>query len=280
MDDILLESKEIIEKAIIEYRPGAIVAMVSGGDDSLTALRVAQSLGVKIDFLIHGNTRTGIKETTEFVRSLANSEGLNYIEADAGDAYEKRVVDNGFFGRGGRAHTYCYHVIKATAFRKAVSSIRRRRQGFNVLLINGARSEESPNRKKNIDSVFNTDPAARSNIWVNLIHHWTKADCKTFLADHPGKRNPVTEVLCRSGECMCGTMQSNEQRAEAAYWFPEWGVWLNDLEQRVWDQGFWWRWGEHIPRAHEERQAGQMDMFDRPEFDFSPMCHSCQLKTE
>lgn len=278
MDELLEKSNDIVNKAILEYKPKIVVAMVSGGDDSLTAFKVAQRLNVKIDFIMHGNTRTGIEQTTKYVRQLAIDESLPYIEADAKDAYEKYVLRKGFFGLGKRAHTYCYHVIKATYFRKAISSIRQRRRNFKVLLLNGARKSESENRKNNLTQDTNIDPSAKSNIWVNIINHWDKTDCQDFLVDEKVTRNPVTEVLCRSGECMCGTMQSQEQRAEAAYWFPDFGDWLLKLEQKVWDNGFWWRWGEHIPSSHEERQAGQLDMFDGVNYDFLPMCHSCNLK--
>jgi len=57
MDDLLKESKEIFEKAVSDFNPYAIVVMVSGGDDSLTTLAVAKHIGIKVDFVIHGNTR-------------------------------------------------------------------------------------------------------------------------------------------------------------------------------------------------------------------------------
>lgn len=46
---ILENSKEIIEKAITDFKPKAVVLMFSGGDDSLTAYHVAKELGVKLD---------------------------------------------------------------------------------------------------------------------------------------------------------------------------------------------------------------------------------------
>lgn len=272
MDEILERSKEIAGEAITEYGPYAIVLMMSGGEDSLTAFYVARALGIEIDYVIHGNTRTGIPQTTEYVRDFVQRCGVPYIEADAGDAYEEYVLRKGFFGKGRSAHSYAYHVCKATAFRKAVSrNIRKGKHGRNILLLNGARLEESDNRSENLSETTNVDPAAKRNIWVNVIHHWTKINCVNFLRENDAFYNPVTKLLHRSGECMCGTMQSQREREEAAYWFPQWGEWLNDLERRVREAGFTWGWGENISDYHLQKKRGQLELFE----DWTPMCRDC-----
>lgn len=55
----MLSSREIIEKAIKDYQPYAIGLMLSGGNDSMTALHVARQLGVKIDFIMHKSEEYG-----------------------------------------------------------------------------------------------------------------------------------------------------------------------------------------------------------------------------
>jgi len=275
---LLEKSKEIINKAIKDYKPKAIFMMFSGGDDSRCAYEVATALNIPLTHFVFGNTRTGIPDTTDYVREFSLSSGLPYIEADAGEAYEDYVTRKGFFGRGEKAHSFAYHVIKASQFRKAASSIRHRRRNFNILLINGARQTESENRSKNLTDIYNVDPAATSNIWVNIIHHWEKKDCLDFLADCKSRRNPVTEALCRSGECMCGTMQSKEERNEAAFFFPEWGRWLDDIRRRVMiDKGFTWDWGEHISNYAKAKMNGQMEFEQFADFtpEFQPACMDC-----
>lgn len=270
----LLSSKETVEKAIKDYKPYAICLALSGGDDSLTAYQVAKTLDINIDFIIHCNTRTGIQETTNFVRQFSACSGCKYLECDAKDKYEKYVLRKGFFGRGIKAHTYAYHTLKQQHLQKTLSKyIRQRKKGRYILLLNGARKEESNNRKHNLVEPFNPDKASPKNVWVNIIHEWSKLDCIEFLEGQKVKRNPVTEILHRSGECMCGTMQSLEARREAAFWFPGWGKWLDDLEQRVLSQGFYWRWGENIPKSFTEKKNGQLDIFD-----YLPMCQGCQLE--
>lgn len=263
MSAILSRSAEILRQAIDQFNPTHIVSMVSGGKDSAASDQVARELGAKIDMVMHGNTRCGIPETTEFVRETYGALG-DYVEADAGTAYEDYVLRKGFFGNGRDAHGFAYRVLKATPFRKAVSKhIRQRKRGVRVLLINGARRDESENRQKHLQ-VYRQDPAALGNIWVNVIHEWSQEDRDAYLESRCTPINPVAKALCRSGECMCGTMQTKAERTEAAVLYPSWGQWLNELEaeaKRL--HGF--GWGDPFPKPRDDRQA---DLFQ-------PMCKDC-----
>jgi 3'-phosphoadenosine 5'-phosphosulfate sulfotransferase (PAPS reductase)/FAD synthetase len=255
-------SSEIVKQAIEEFSPTHIVSMVSGGKDSAASDQVARELGLKIDFVIHGNTRCGIPETSEFVRNVYGRKG-EYVEADAGTAYEDYVLRKGFFGKGVDAHGFAYRVLKATPFRKAVShEIRHGKRGVRVLLLNGARKDESENRKKNL-KLYRADPASPGNIWVNIIHDWSQEDRDEYLERCQTPINPVAVQLCRSGECMCGTMQTHEERKEAAALYPRWGNWLTCLEREAKElHGF--GWGELAPKAPKPIQT-----------DFAPMCKDC-----
>lgn len=283
MDDLLLTSREIVNRAIADYPPYATVLMLSGGDDSLTAYYVARAIGIKIDFILHGITGTGIPETTNFVRQVGANSGLRYIEADAKDAFEQYVTRRGYFGIGYIAHEHAYHLLKSQRFSAALSRhIRQGQKGRNILLLNGARKEESDNRKRSMIVPIKRKKDTR-NFWVNIINDWTKLDCRDFLADY--QRNPVVDLIHRSGECLCGTMQwpYQETRKEVSFWFPKWGAWVDDLDKRVCERGFCWKWGEDMPEKvkrikYREKQLknGQFDMFDH----WLPMCQTCQLQQQ
>ncbi|MVA32638.1 phosphoadenosine phosphosulfate reductase family protein [Agrobacterium vitis] len=257
------ESAEILRKAIETFRPTHIVSMVSGGKDSAASDQVAEELGIKIDLRIHGFTRTGIKETTDHCRDIYGRKG-EYVEADAGTAYEDYVLRKGFFGKGHGAHGFAYRVLKATPFRKAVShTIRHGKRNVRVLLINGARKDESENRQKNLE-IWRQDPAQKNNIWVNIIHDWTEEDRDQYLESRGTPINPVAIQLCRSGECMCGTMQSKQERAEAAALYPNWGSWIADLEREaIALHGY--GWGEDFPKQRKIRHSDE----------FTPACKGC-----
>lgn len=259
---LIEKSLAILRSAISEFSPTHIVSMVSGGKDSAASDQVARELGPKIDFVMHGNTRCGIPETSRFVRDTYGKLG-EFVEADAGTAYEDYVLRKGFFGKGIDAHGFAYRVLKATPFRKAISKhIRHGKRGVRVLLLNGARKDESENRKKHL-KVWRQDPASPGNIWVNLIHDWSQDDRDQYLDSRQTPINPVAKALCRSGECMCGTMQTKEERVEAAALYPVWGNWLRGLEKEARAlHGF--GWGEPAPKPADPLQG-----------DFFPMCKDC-----
>lgn len=257
------KSFEILKNAMERFNPTHIVSMVSGGKDSAASDQVARELGIKIDMVIHGNTRCGIPETSRFVRAVYGSLG-EFIEADAGSAYEDYVLRKGFFGTGIGAHGFSYRILKATPFRKAVSRhIRNGKRNIRVLLLNGARKDESENRQKHLQ-IYRKDPAMPSNIWVNLIHDWSLDDRDAYLKSRNTKINPVAVQLCRSGECMCGTMQTAIERAEASALYPEWGSWLSSLEnEAIRIHGF--GWGKPFPNIDPRQMR----------FEFQPMCKNC-----
>lgn len=275
--ELLARSQEIIQRAIADHPPYAVVLMFSGGDDSLTAYHVTKALNVPLTHMMHGVTHTGIKETTEFVRRFGAESGLRYFEADAGEAYEKYVLRKGFFGIGNIAHEFAYHKLKHGPFKAAISrEIRHKKRNRNVLLVNGARWQESQNRKRMKDNPITVDSSVQSTIWVNVINDWSKVDCLDFIEGEP--RNPVTDLLHRSAECLCGSMQFpyTETRKEASFWFPEWGRWIDDLEQRACSRGFCWGWGEDLPdKVKAEKKRGKLQHPDQPEL---PMCQGCQFR--
>lgn len=258
-------SREIIERAIAEIEPYAIVAMISGGKDSLAAYLVAKELSVPITHIMHGVTGTGIAETTEFVRRFAEGEPVSYIEAHAGTAYEEYVRRKGFFGKGQQAHSYAYHILKRQRFVGALSRhIRHRQRGRRILLINGARVQESASRAKKLPNPIRI---SGNNVWINICHDWSKEDRDNYLDRVNAPCNPVTEKLCRSGECLCGTTQSKATREEVSFYFPAWGKWIDDLEAEV-KPRFGFGWGDDTPSWVKLEKAGQMRLFQ-------PMCVDC-----
>lgn len=274
MHELLEKSREIYNEAIALHNPYAVVAAISGGNDSAAAFHVARAIGVKIDYIIHIRTGTGIPETTEFVKEHYSTYQIPFILADAGNAFEKYVLRKGFFGRGHKAHEHAYHILKAGPLRKAISKhIRQKKRGRKILLLNGARLDESDRRTNTKPGVMNPDYGAENNIWVNLIHHFSREQRDQFLLDCGAEINPVTKKMCRSGECLCGTMQAPEVRYEASALYPHWGAWLKELEQRVM-KIFPWGWGQDVPKYVTDYKRGQSDFF------YMPMCVGCSRDYE
>lgn len=269
-DELLKESYEIVNKAIIDHNPYAICLMLSGGDDSITALEVALLLGVKIDFIIHGVTGTGLPAVRKYVNEVARIKNIKLIEANAGHAFENYVRRKGFFGVGKDAHRYSYHVLKSGPFEKIISKhITQGQKGRKILLLNGVRVEESENRADN----FGDNPYTfRKNlIWVNIIHWFTKTNCLDLLAQNKVERNPVSIILGRSGECNCGTTQSAADRQAASDFDPAWGKWMDALRKEITAKFGWDIW-----QNPKKDQLAEVKRISQELSDFMPMCVGCK----
>lgn len=120
---------------------------------------------------------------------------------------------------------------------------------------------------------YRFDPAQKNNIWVNLINDWDKKQCLDYMEGNGVERSPVSKNLCRSGECMCGTMQDQGDRLEASYFYPAWGKWIDELEKEV-IKRFPWRWGESISKQRVMELHGQLNAFE----EFQPMCTGCNIQ--
>lgn len=269
-NDLIPFHAQIIRKAMLDYKPKAIVMMLSGGDDSLAAYIMTRLLDVNIDYVIHGWTRTGIEETTQFAIRQANSFGDKYLIADAGDTYVEYVMRKGFFGAGSQAHAFTYNLLKYNHFKRAVShNIRKGRRNYPILFINGARRNESERRKK---TMANPVKVQGNDIWVNIINEFDKPQTIDLIEGYGCKRNPVSVNLCRSGECMCGTMQNEGDYTEAKYFYPEWGRQMDALRKAVLEK-HGWDWGQQIPKHIPMERKGQLNMFQ-------PMCTGCKVNFE
>jgi 3'-phosphoadenosine 5'-phosphosulfate sulfotransferase (PAPS reductase)/FAD synthetase len=271
-DSLLKECHEIVRKAIVDTDPYAVCLMLSGGDDSVTALEVALMLGVKIDFIIHGVTGTGLPDVRRYVNKLATAKGITLLEADAGTAFEDYVRRKGFFGRGNDAHKFSYHILKVNPFNAAISKhIRQGKKGRKVILLNGVRVEESENRADN----FGDNPYRwlNNNYWVNIIHWLTKVECLDILDDQKIERNPVSIALGRSGECNCGTMQSEADRMAASEFDPVWGEWMSSLRKEIIAK-FGWDIGQNPQKDRLEAIKAEASKLS----DYMPMCVGCKAR--
>lgn len=261
-------SAALFKRAVSEFNPTNIVSMVSGGGDSSASDAMTDELGIKVDLRIHGRTGTGIPETTQWCADYYGAKG-EFTIADAGDAYERYVMRKGFFGTGRQAHNFAYRILKADPFRATISrELRKRKRDVRVLLINGARKYESDNRRLNMPPM--RFDGKRGNLWLNLCHEWSDTDKAEFLQSRNVERNPVLVQLCRSGECMCGTMQSEADFAEAAILYPKWGCQMREL-RRVVTAKFGFDWGQPHPKPVDP---------DQLTLDFQPMCGNCLRREE
>lgn len=265
------KARDIIVGAISKHRPVAVLAMFSGGHDSLASTDIAVRLGL-VDAAVHINTGFGIEETRMFVRETSAERGWGLREFHAGDqgySYDDLVVEHGF--PGPVQHWRMYAMLKERSIR---AMCRRAKEGKHrnsrVVLITGARKEEGILRMGYVEPVFKEPKSAR--VWVAPIFDWTKLDVTDYIEENKIRRSPVVDLLHISGECLCGAYARPGEREEILRWFPKTGAKILALEERAAAAGHAWKWGQMPP--HTKQKADDPNQL----FLFQPLCAGCPNK--
>lgn len=224
-----------------EHKPIAVFGLFSGGHDSFCSAYMA-SLHPAFTGIVHINTGFGIEATRDYVRDTCARRNWPLLEYKASEnvnargvpdpqCYEDLVREFGFPGPVG--HGMMYARLKERQLRRlqrdwGASAGRKERRHKKtgkvtpavaarpVLYISGCRSQESDRRMANTDEL-QLDGA---RIWVAVIHDWSKLDTSEFM-EHVGQpRNPVVNLIHKSGECLCGAYAKKGEIEELALW-PE-----------------------------------------------------------
>lgn len=222
-----------LDDAILEHRPSHVFGLFSGGHDSLCSTALAAKHPA-FTAAVHINTGVGIEATRDFVRDTCRARGWPLIEMhpDA-KTYRDLVAEKGMPG-GPRAHNTMYYWLKQRQVRRLV---REHKQGHDgrVVLVTGIRTQESERRMQSAMAV----PVHRlgAQVWVNPILAWSKIDCNEFLASEGLDRNPVVDLLHRSGECLCGALAHHSEMRDIEAWYPATAATLHEYEQLARDRG-------------------------------------------
>ena len=272
---MLLERKEHLARLIDEsfaiadqaaedfiYAEGktltATCVLYSGGNDSTT---LAHLFRHRAQAAIHVNTGIGIEATRQFVRDTCASWDLPLMEMHppAGSTYRELVLDQGF---PGPAHHYkMYQRLKERGLRQARNALISRPRAERVLFLAGRRRDESSRRM-----LIPEMERVGSTVWASPLANWTKADLNTYRELHDVPRNPVSDALHMSGECLCGAFAHIGELEEIEFWYPDVAVQIRSLEDEVRAAGHpeercKWGWGAErgmTPEQIAEAKSGAL----------------------
>lgn len=264
-------------------RPSRVVALFSGGHDSLCAAHVVASvLGGPVE-CVHVDTGIGVPATREFVRETcrrfgwpltvltpppfapARQKRKSGIDYDNLPAYEAVVLHYGFPGAYG--HTLVYNRLKERCLRQLERDIEAspRRP---VLYVTGVRKQESRRRMGHIVALQREG----RRTWCAPLTNWSRDERDAYHAAEVLPRNPVVARLCMSGECLCGAYGSPGELAEIAFHYPEVAAYIRSLEARARAAGApHCVWGEKT-KAGRRRRDGKGPRLG--------LCWSCVAKAE
>ncbi len=265
--------REIIEKAVREYDPVKVVLMFSGGYDSLVNSHISANIlrDMGIDFVVyHGDTTIGIPETQKYVKDICELYGWMLSirkPPKRSDWYDKLIERFGFPGPTKQSHQIMYRRLKERALNQFVTYECKSRPHAreNVLLLSGIRRDESKIRQGYTEEVVKVD----SKVWVNPIFWMSAAECLQYRRDNDMPLNMVKELMCISGECLCGSFADNGEFQDLKRYYPETAKKIEALHEVAKSKGFPWPWSCGPTEWWKNHPKGQIDMF---------MCVGCEEK--
>ena len=196
LEEHVTEAHQIIEDAIGRWRPESVWAAFSGGNDSTVMLDLVHEY---VDGVFHVDTTIGIRQTAEFVRATSEAYGLPLEVRRPTKSYLEIVRERGFFGPSD--HEWAYRLLKKDAVRQFKRDMLPPRESSCLMLLTGMRAHESRTRLAHGSG----DRLEERIAWVNPIRHFTNNEMRLYREARPQvPRNPVNDVLGKSGECLCG----------------------------------------------------------------------------
>lgn len=197
--------------------------LYSGGNDSTILTHLFKG---SADFAVHINTGIGIEDTRQFVRDTCKAWDLPLIE-ERGDSYRDLVIAHGFPGPA--HHFKMYQRLKERGLRKVRNRLVKHPYRERVLFIAGRRRQESERRKD-----IPKHERDGSIVWASPLVSWTDEDMATYREMFPDvPRNPVSDHLHMSGECLCGAFAKPNELDEVGFFYPDVAVEIRGLEAEV-----------------------------------------------
>lgn len=259
----------IIDQAVAEFGPKAVVAAFSGGIDSAVTARIASKHPACRDALLI-DTQTGVPEGHAWVADRCAEWGLNLRVMQSHVDFMDTVRQYGILGPA--HHKTYFNALKGRVFRQIGYDLAPATTD-RILLVSGARRQESAKRKKNVIPIRH-DRWEQRLVWVAPIHDWSALECRLYLRGEGIEPNPVSQLLHRSGECNCPAFMDKPQIEELRLWYPETAALLDEASHVAKEAGKWHVYGEPVPAWFDRQEPTLEGFVCEPE-----ACNDCPMRT-
>lgn len=251
-----------IDVAIAGCSPTHVLALFSGGSDSIVATHVAAQ-HPRFDGAVFIDTGTALPGVREHAEAVCADQGWPLTVIRSPETYEDMIREHGLPGPGKHGTAYVRLKEKAldahvrTLCSKCQDGNKRHRKHDTVLWVSGARTDESK-RRMGTATWMTVDGA---QVWVNPILDWLSYQCSDYRRFYDLPVSFVSALIHRSGECNCGTYKADNEREMLCALFPEFAAQLDAWERLALESGHEHacRWGE---RPLVER-PGQLELVPR-----------------
>jgi len=180
------------------------VALVSGGQDSVTAAHHTHNEIREVDVLAYLDTGTGADKNRKYVEEVADWMGLQLWTLRTNENYDEMVDEHGFPGPS--QHGIFYISLKERQISKLATAV-----NGDLHLWTGVRKRESERRMGNVQEVQEADRWT----WHAPLHDWSKHSCVSYIDEHDLPTNDLWETLGRSADCWCGCYGNPEELIDA-----------------------------------------------------------------
>ena len=255
--------EEVIQQALKEFSPVRVFACFSSGNDSQVSTHWAMTNGYAQE-VFNINTGIGIPEAREHLYRVCDRFSWPLrVKTPPDLSYEQMVLRHGFPGPG--CHVYPYVWLKERAICELVQETKRE-MSDKVMLITGVRQMESARRMGYTEPIYKED----ARIWVAPFYAYSSHERDAYIEKHRLVRNPVTERIGISGECMCGAFARARERDRLLRFYPDMDSYLCWLEERA----------KELKQPYCEWGNGRRDDPNQSDLDFMPMCVNCMQRQD
>lgn len=261
---------ELISESAALYKLDGVVALFSGGHDSLTVTHIA-SRHLLFRGVIHIDTGTGLPQTRQFVEDVCKQFNWTLVVKSPATTYEMLIVRYGF--PGADAHQHMYKYLKERPLSQAKQAFKKIAGAARIGFVGGMRAQESIRRMGNVQPHHKN----KGDYWISAIHDWSAIECSDYMRENGLPRNPVKDTMHLSGECFCGSFARPEEKRELEIWYPEHAAKIEAWQELVRTAR---RLGlNSIPFNHQQwGHGGRLGKSTVPDgqLELMPMCWFCR----